>query len=420
MATSSQHPDVLVIGAGVVGAAVAHELAARGAGVTVVDEGPDVGHGCSYANAGLLAPAHVEPLTTPQNLAAGLRYLLRRDSPFHLSPSPRLAPWLVRFAAASTPARARRLTALLRELAWESLAQHRAYAAAGWRTGLSDSGSLDVYLTLERFATATAGAAGSDGGHGVRVLTAEQARELVPGLGRVAGAVLHEQDATCDTQAFARAALAAATGAGATVRWGTHVRRLEPHGGGLRAELDAGPGGAGTVTPGAVVVAAGLGSTRLLRPLGVRLPMTGGKGYVIDVPPQAGPPMALTFKELKVVATPYPDRLRFCGTMDLGETGDGLVQRRVDAVRRAAAAGLPGVDTGRPVQVWAGQRPCLADGVPAIGPVRSVPGLHLATGHGMWGLVLAPVTAALVAATITQGLRDDRFAPLAPDRFARG
>ena len=70
--------DVVVIGAGAVGASVAYELARRGASVTVVDEGPGVGGGCSYANAGLLSPSHVQPLATPANVAAGLRYMWRR------------------------------------------------------------------------------------------------------------------------------------------------------------------------------------------------------------------------------------------------------------------------------------------------------------------------------------------------------
>jgi D-amino-acid dehydrogenase len=367
--------DVLVVGAGVVGAATAYELARRGVDVTAVDAGA----GCSYANAGLLAPSHVEPLTTPANLATGAAHLFRRDSPFHVTPSARIVPWLARFALASWPARARALTATMQRLARASLARHRAYAGSGMDTGFRQDGSLDVFLDARRLPA---------GGHVLsgRVLGADAARELEPGLGALAGAVHHADDATCETQALVRASLAAAVAHGARVRWNVRVDALRRDGDRLTgADTSAGP-----VSAGAVVVASGLDAGALTAPLGVRLPLLAGKGYVVDVPVQGRPRLPITFTELKVVTTPYPDRLRLCGTMDLGDASERLVADRVEAICRAAARGLPGVDTSRRLQVWAGRRPCTADGIPIIGRSGRVPNLHVAAGHGMWGMVLAP------------------------------
>lgn len=398
MNASAIKADVLVIGAGVVGAATAYELALRGVDVAVVDAGADVGNGCSYANAGLLAPSHVEPLTTPTNVRLGARYVFRRDSPFHVTPSPRIAPWLVRFALASGGRRARALTRTMQELARRSLTMHGEYARRGLRTGYRQAGSMDVFLTEERFTAAVRRL--GDGPHpGVRILTAAQVRAVEAGIGDLAGAIAHDDDATCETRAFARECLRVAQERGARVHWNTDVHRLSRDGDRITgAETSRGHAAAH-----AVVVAAGLGSQQLTARHGIRVPMLGGKGYVIDVPAQGQPHLPLTFHELKVVATPYEDRLRFCGTMDLGDSSDRLVPARVAAIRRAAARGLPAVDTSRPLQVWAGQRPCTADGIPVIGPSSVLPGLHLATGHGMWGLILAPVTAAVIAAGITEG-----------------
>ena len=404
--------DVLVVGAGVVGAATAYELARRGVDVAVVDAGPGIGSGCSHANAGLLAPEHVEPLTTPANIWTGLRSLPRRDSPFHITPSARIVPWLARFAAASRPERARALTRTMRALSRRSLGMHREYAAAGLDTGFRQDGSLDVFLTADRFAAAVRRLGGRHH-DGVRVLDADAARAVEPGLGDIAGAIMHGEDATCETRAFARACLRAAEERGARVHWNTDVPGLRT----VAGRVVGAHTGLGPVAAGAVVVAAGLASNALTARLGVRLPLLGGKGYVVDVPPQGRPALPLTFAELKVVATPYPDRLRLCGTMDLGDPGDRLVASRVTAIRRAARRGLPAVDTSRPVQVWAGQRPCTADGIPVIGPSSRVPGLHVATGHGMWGLILAPATAVAVADGIAGVPGDADLAVFSPDRF---
>jgi D-amino-acid dehydrogenase len=103
--------DIVVIGAGAVGASIAYESARRGASVLVLDGGAGPWAGCSYANAGLLSPAHVEPLATPKNVAAGIRFLFSPHSPFHVHPDPRLLPWLARFVRSAGPSRVRRLTA---------------------------------------------------------------------------------------------------------------------------------------------------------------------------------------------------------------------------------------------------------------------------------------------------------------------
>jgi D-amino-acid dehydrogenase len=412
--STSADADVLIIGAGVVGAATAYELARRGVQVAVVDTGIDVGNGCSYANAGLLSPGHVEPLTTPANVRLGAMHLWRRDSPFHVRPSPRLIPWMARFTWSSTPGRARRLTAVMQAMAHESVAMHRAYAEAGLQTGFRQDGSLDVFLTERRFDAAVATLGEQRQSH-VDVLSGDAARDFEPGLGQCAGALLHHEDAVCETQAFVRETLRAAVDFGARVHWGVEVHALQVTAGRVTGAVTS----VGPVAAGGVVVAAGLDSGRLTTPLGLRLPLLGGKGYVVDVAPRSRPRIPLTFKELKVVATPYADRLRLCGTMDLGDESAEIHAHRAEAVVAAARQGLPGLDTSNPLQVWAGQRPCTADGIPVIGPSETVPGLGVAAGHGMWGLVLAPATGAAIA----RGICGEAVAPgmeaFSPDRFAR-
>jgi D-amino-acid dehydrogenase len=65
-------PDAIVVGAGIVGACCAYELAGDGAAVTVLERGGGWGEGCSWGNAGLLVPSHARPIAAPESLKAGL------------------------------------------------------------------------------------------------------------------------------------------------------------------------------------------------------------------------------------------------------------------------------------------------------------------------------------------------------------
>ena len=102
---------MVVVGAGAIGAAAAYELARAGARVTVLERG---GEGCSHGNAGLICPSHAESLANLAAVRDGLRWLGRRDSPFHLRLRPPLLPWLARFGRAALPGRSRRRRARCR------------------------------------------------------------------------------------------------------------------------------------------------------------------------------------------------------------------------------------------------------------------------------------------------------------------
>lgn len=407
---SAASADVLVVGAGVVGASIAYEVARRGASVRVVDAGAGPGAGCSFANAGLLSPSHVEPLTTPANVAAGLRYLPDPRSPFHIRPEPRLVPWLARFAAASTPRRARRLTRLLRSMAVRSVALHTEYGDA-LGTGLRQAGSLDAYLTHRRWSRVTAPATADDS-----LLDRAEAVRAEPALGRVAGAVRHRSDAHLDTLAFVQAVLRAARDQGVRVCWGEEVRRFHGHGDKVTAVETSG----GTVTVGEVVLAAGLGTDALAAKLGLHLPLRGAKGYVVDLQVSGDVPVEpVTFKELRVVATPYADRLRLSGTLELGTDAMPPSPLRRQAVVDAGRRGLPRMHVERETLAWSGLRPCTADGVPAIGRTHRRRNVSIAAGHGMWGLVLGPVTGETVARTLLDPTPPEIDPALSPDRFTR-
>jgi D-amino-acid dehydrogenase len=402
-------PDVIVVGAGVIGACAADTLAARGLGVTVLERGGGWGEGCSWGNAGLIVPSHSRPIAAPENLRAGLSWMLRRDSPFGLRLRPSLAPWLARYVAAATPRRAAAAEALQRELTVESLERFRALEVDG---GVEERGLLAVFT----------GAAGPE--HAARDAESEtgraldarvvDARELEPALGAaVTAGVLFPHEAQCDPVKLVPAIGRRALARGAELRTGVEVRALRRGGPGVVAETSA-----GRLEAAHAVVAAGAWSGRLARTLGVRLPLQGGRGYAIELDPAAVPiRRPLYLHDARVVATPLGDRVRLTGGLVLAGLDERLDLHRIDAIRRAAAD-LLGADA-TPARTWSGLRPCTPDGLPVVGAHPRAPEAVFATGHAMLGLALAPLTAAMVADLITGGTPHPALDRLSPRRFDR-
>jgi D-amino-acid dehydrogenase len=184
----------------------------------------------------------------------------------------------------------------------------------------------------------------------------------------------------------------AAGEAGVAIRTGTEVRSLD--------ELDA----------DSVVVAAGAWSRTL-----VDLPLEGGKGYHIDFErTDDGPSVPTWVQETWTVATPLPDRVRLSGTLELAGLDLSISQPRVDAIRRGGERWFRGLKERRVLETWAGLRPCLPDGLPAIGRLgRTV----VATGHAMKGVALAPITGRLVAQLVAGEQPEHDLALFDPARF---
>jgi D-amino-acid dehydrogenase len=407
-------PDVIVVGAGVVGAACAYELAGTGARVAVLERGSGWGEGCSWGNAGLIVASHARPIAAPESLRAGVGWMLRRDAPFGLRLRPSLAPWLLRYLRASTAERAAAGEALQRGLALESLALLRELADAGIDGAFEQRGVLTVYTSPDGEAHAATEAASETGrALDAQALGAADARELEPALSdRVRGAVLFPGEARVDPVRLVRAIGAAATERGAELRERTEVLAVRAEPGGIVAETTR-----GALRAGHLVLAAGAWSGRLAAAAGVPLPLQGGKGYAVEWDP--GPlRMPLYLHDERCVANPMPDRLRITGGLLLDGLDERFNPRRAKAIR-AAAANVLGVHA-EPRLYWRGLRPCTPDGLPAIGAHPRAPRLIAATGHGMLGVTLAPLTGRLVAALVAGRADHPALARLSPERFSGG
>lgn len=418
MNRSREAPDVVIVGGGAIGTATAFEVAQAGGRVLLLEAGPRLADGCSYGNAGLIRVSHSSPLATPTALRNGLRWMLRRDSPFYLRPRPRVLPWLLRFASACTEERVRRSSRIIRRLSTHGRDLHAAYARDGLDTGFEPTGVLDLCVAPEALERATRQAA-RDREDGLRnsLLDVPAVKALVPTApDDIAGGILYPDDAHCNPFRFVQAVGEAATRAGVDVRPGARVTELRAEHGRVAA-LQA---GGNTIHPGVVVIAAGAWSPGLLRRLGIALPVEAGKGYHLDLAGMdVDPRVPVMMEEFRVIATPLHDTLRFAGTLELSGLDLAIDPIRVEAIFRAAARMFRHVARSRVVETWAGLRPCSPDGLPIIGSPSGWDNLILATGHGMSGLQLAPITGRLVRQLVMKEAPTLDLAPLSPDRFRR-
>jgi D-amino-acid dehydrogenase len=419
--TRSLDRHTVVVGAGVIGVCCAYFLAKRGARVTVLDR-EQIGRGASYGNAGSIAPGHA-PINKPGRIRQALKSLFDPLSPLYVAPraDPALARWLWEFSRACTE---RHL-----ELAMNILAPlghiTRALFAELVETeklecGFRPEGYYEIYLTEGGLESARKEAAfTSRYGFHPQVLPGGALRENDPAINdRVVGGVFHPESATIDPYRFVLEMAQRARSYGAEFRTGAEVvalRTIDRMARGVRTR------NGGVIESDCVVLAGGAYCGALIRKLGVRFPLQPAKGYHRDWQPGEGkPPLlrhACVLGENLVFCTPLDGFVRFAGTLEFSGVNHEIRRARLDQLTNAARRYFTAMDDGVVRSEWCGLRPCLPDGLPAVGPVSRYPGLFVATGHAMMGLTLGPVTGKLIAESILDGSASTDITALRPERF---
>jgi D-amino-acid dehydrogenase len=392
-------PEVLIIGGGIVGVACAAELAQRGLSVAIVERG-QIGHGCSYGNAGLLTPCHAFPLPMPGVLRQGLKWLVDPDSPLRIAPrvSWGLVSWLLRFAMATNRKQAMRGLRALVELSLFSLNAYKQWDQSNpgafefAQNGLVVAARTPAGLQAAHEEVHLVGELGVRGG----ILDVRALRRLEPAVtGRdVIGGAYFPDEATVEPLATVQFLARRCEELGVRIIPGTEVFDFDRIGRKIESIQTTG----GRFSADRFVLATGAWSGRVARLIGLRIPMLSGKGYSIILDPLDPMPRAATLLlETKVALTPRRDSVRLAGTLELVDVDESITVRRVQAIMRGARAYVNLPAEPRVIEVWRGLRPCLPDGLPIIGRSTRFENLYLATGHQMLGLQTAPATGRLVA-----------------------
>jgi D-amino-acid dehydrogenase len=411
--------DVLVIGAGIIGASAALNLARRGMRVRMVDSAPP-GSGCSFGNAGLIAIDHVAPLASPETIAGLPRMMLRPDSPLrlHKRSLPRMAPWVLEFVAQAQRPRFRRNTRALASLV--------TVAGQAWRRLLDghiatelfrDIGSLYVFEKPVAHATERAQLELLDQ-HGVRyeTLTADQVRRdylptLTPHISHAR--YFPGMASVTNPQQVVERIFDAALAAGARFT-SAAVDALRPLPDGRIGVTFNGD----TQVAGKVLIAAGSRSAELAQQLGARIPLTNERGYHVQLAAPARDTLRVpvSFVERGFTCNPMAHGIRLAGTVELGARG-APDWRRADLLATQFQTLFPGEAAPHVASRWSGERPTLPDYLPMIGEMPGARNVFVATGHQHLGLTLGPLTGELVAQLMARTQTAVDLTPFRIDRF---
>jgi len=364
--------DIIVVGAGVVGCAVADELARRGASVEIVDDRPP-SMGATQASAGVLAP-----------------YIEARDGHPLLDLTVRSLELYEAFV--------------------ERLVGDTGLAVAYRRTGTLDVAADETELkALEAIASFL-----KRRGVPALLLDPDATKNEEPHLGGTpAGALLIEQHGFVAAADMTRALAVSARRRGAQVIEQTRVRRIFRQNAELIVETDR-----GTLSGDAVVLAAGSWSSEVdVDGVAARVPVRPVRGQLLHLA-WSGPPLRRVTWTRRCYLVPWDD-----GTLLVGATMEdvGFDERvTVAGVRDlldAACDVVPHAWTAGFRCARVGLRPGTPDELPVIGPSSVMPNLMYATGHFRNGVLLAPLTAHLVADALLERRLDPALTTVSPARF---
>jgi glycine oxidase len=358
--------DTVVVGAGIIGCAIARELAVRGLTPVILDQ-RSPGSGATQASAGMLAP-YVEGHHSGPLLELGARSLALYDD------------WI---------------------------------AAIGRESGIDLEyrriGTLEVALDRDDAARLRQNAQ-----HATVTRTwmsSDAAQRAHPALGSIAGALYTPSHGYVDVRSLTDALVRASRHYGATVRR-VAVRQISRTTEGVQVAT-----GDDVVTAKTVVLAAGAWTNQIesapsfppLRPVRGQLLRLGWQGHPIET--------IVWGPDCYVV--PHTD-----GTVLVGATVEdvGFDERTTSAGVRdlldAACELLPESWSATFLEARVGLRPATPDDLPIVGADSAIDGLVHASGHFRNGVLLAPLTALLIADWVEKGKHDPALDILRPGRFS--
>jgi glycine oxidase len=368
----AQAPDIIVVGAGIVGCAIAYELARRGASVDVFDERV-IGLGATQASAGILAP-YVELHEGSPLLALAVRSLDLFDE----------------FV--------------------ERVVSDSGTTVSYHRSGTLDVATEDVHLhTLQTTAEALIR-------HGIDVelIDGATARAEEPHLTvDILGGLLIASHGFVSASDLTRAAALAAKRHGARLIEQCRAKRVSCTNGGISVETDR-----GLLSAHAVVLAAGSWSGSVeIQGISTRVPVRPVRGQLVRLA-WPGPRLRRVVWSRRCYLVPWDDGTVLVGaTMEEAGFDERATVAGVRDLLEAACDITPHAWTAAFEGVRVGLRPGTADDLPIIGRSRLIKNLMYATGHFRNGVLLAPLTAKLVADALLNRHDDPSLEAVGPARF---
>ena len=403
--------QTIIIGAGVTGVATAYYLQQYGVDVTVLERAEGAGLETSFGNGGGLTAGIVEPWNAPGIYKELLQSLGRKGASILLRAMaiPGMMSWGIRFLRESrhdafientrrNSILARYSLALMKEIREETGIEYR-LSDTGTLLVFRDQASLDSHVEHARYL-------GEECAVEYRVLDTSELTALEPSLqpvqDRLSGGLHFPNDEGGDCHIFCRKLAGILASRNVRFRFGANVMKIIQQGTSFSVELAGGD----MLKADTVVVAAGAYSPKIVRPLGIRIPIYPVKGYSLTIPMEgwANRPRHLVGDmDVHAVANPLGGEvLRVAGTAEFTGYDRTIPAERVANLVRLVEAMFPefaGIMDRDALNPWTGLRPMTSDGVPILGKT-SIEGLYLNTGHGHLGWTSAAASGRVLADTI--------------------
>ncbi|MCR8980480.1 glycine oxidase ThiO [Brevibacillus laterosporus] len=364
-------PDLIVIGGGIIGLSIATELANVGMAVTLIEQGVFGGE-ASVAAAGMLAP--LKEFTKPGPLLdMGIRSLQMYEN------------WVLE----------------LKE-------------ATGIDCQLSTAGILTVAMTdmeeewlQERYQWQ------KSEGYDIQLLSTEEVQEREPHLSKmVRQAIYSPHEADINNRLLLKALVIQAEKRNVHLLQNTTVIGLKHAGKKITGVVTD----KGEMEADHVIVASGAWTADILHQVGVDVPVYPVRGQIAAVDSIHLPLSHVVFGKNGYLVPKQDRRIIVGATEDLAGFDRSSTVYGVSTVLKGALSIVPAISEAPFLQAWAGLRPATADGCPILGPVPDWTGLTLACGHYRNGILLAPLTAKLIAEYVSSD-ETEHMSAFLPDRF---
>ena len=393
--------SIVVIGAGMVGVSTALQLIKDGHSVSLVDPLKNE-QAASYGNAGALNPSSVTPLTTPGLMTRAPSMLLNSRSPLFLKwcDIPMLLPWLVKFVSYATEKKAAYITDKLTPLVHDCLREHQGLAMKTDAAGFIRESDFTVLYKdkaayeADQYVWQQRARVGQDW----YFVEKDELKKLEPELAINADFAVRMKNHgfVSDPGRYLETLLAHFADLGGTVIKdlatdfvidGNRISSVETENQTIDCEK--------------LIISAGVWSGRLMKNLGINVPMESERGYHIEfIEPSFVPKGTINVMQGKFFMTPMDGRLRCTSIVEFADIDAPVDPKILDIMLENIRAALPDL-TWKDTKTWMGRRPSTIDSLPVIGKSSNFANLYLGFGHHHIGLMSGPKTGRILADIIS-------------------
>ena len=407
----------VVIGAGIIGTAIAHDLQKRGRQVVLVDRDAP-GRGASFGNMASIAVTEFMPASRPSVWKQIPGWMLDPEGPVRVRPAymPKLVPWFLRFIAASRPSRLRELEAQGAALCLRALDDTLdLLRETGLSDQISEEGCVSLYADEAEFKADREHIEILDRfGFPHEVIERQAIKALEPELSdKIGMAVVFPQNRSMkDPYKLVLALVERFVALGGRIEHAEVVGFTRSDAmrevvlkDGRRLPADE------------VVICAGAFSAKLAQDLGEPIPLETERGYHTQImAPGITMQHSIIWPAKAFMVTPTAGGIRVGGTVEMAGLEAAPDYRRAKVTVKRAKEALPNLAC-EDFTEWMGHRPALPDTVPILSASAKTKGLFYATGHGHLGLTYAATTARLMGELITGAIPSVDLRPYRVNRF---